>query len=445
MQKYRNTISLLLIFAAGIFLRVYQIGTNYSFSGELGKELLYMRQFVLSHSWPLVGMTTSHEWLSYGPIYYWIMIPIYKIFSGDPFILFWIALTVSVFGLILNYLVFKKIADEKIAMLSTLIAAFSPLLIWQTRLSKLHVFFWIIMPVLTYLIYLLWNGKKKWIVPAGITFGILFSFHFSQIPILGVVILLFWIKKNIYKVSDWLLFGLGVLIPNVTLLWQDRNLALWLPYRILNVANKNPLGTLQSLKEYFGTNIFFDQRLWTVGLIIFLVIFVHYIIQNKHKLTKDFLPFYLVSSISLMLIANILHGAAPFHYFLPIFTLLPVLYAIYLGKTKFWPLIIVPIVFINLISFMNEPLFYKSFTGIIKNSDIVSYSTLNAASSFIITDAKGQPFSIKRIGPYDYFPENYSQNYKYLILWKGGNLVNDSKNVYTVVENSKEGTINVQK
>lgn len=445
MQKYRNIVSLLLIFAAGIFLRVYQIGTNYSFSGELGKELLYIRQFVISHTLPLVGMTTSHEWLSYGPIYYWLMIPIYKIFLGDPFILFWVALAVSVLGLILNYQVIKKIADEKIAMLSTLIMAFSPLLISQTRLSKLHVFFWVIMPVLTYLIYLLWNGKKKWIVPTGVVFGILFSFHFSQIPILGVIILLFWIKKNIYKVSDWILFGLGVAIPNLTLLWQDKNLAIWLPYRILNIANKNPLGTLQSLNEYFGLNIFWDGRLWIIGLIVFAIVFAHYIIKNKHRFTKDFLPFYLISSISLMLVANILHGAPPFHYFLPIFTILPVLYAIYLKKMKFWPLVIIPVIVVNLISFINEPLFYKSFSGMVKNTDIVSYSTLNAASSFMVTNAKGQAFSIRRVGPYDYFPENYSQNYKYLVFWKGGKLVNDSSNIYTVIEDSKEGEVHVQK
>jgi hypothetical protein len=146
-----------------------------------------------------------------------------------------------------------------------------------------------------------------------------------------------------------------------------------------------------------------------------------------------------------MLVANILHGAPPFHYFLPIFTILPVFYAIYLKKIKFWPLVVIPVIAVNLISFINAPLFYKSFSSMVKNTDLVSYSTLNAASSFMVFDSNQKPFSIKRVGPYDYFPENYSQNYKYLILWKGGNLDDDSKNIYTVVEDSKEGEIHVQK
>jgi hypothetical protein len=146
-----------------------------------------------------------------------------------------------------------------------------------------------------------------------------------------------------------------------------------------------------------------------------------------------------------MCIANILHGGSPVHYFLPIFTTLPVLYAIYLNKFKFWYLIIIPVVFINLASFINDPIFYKSFTGLIPNTDMVSYSTQNVIASFVVADAKGKPLSVKRIGAYDYFPENYSQNYKYLILWQGGNLVEGSKNIYTIAEDPVKGEINVQK
>ena len=445
MQKYRNLCFLLTILVAGLFLRTFKIDTNYYFTGELGKEMLYIREFALSHTLPLVGMATSHSWLSYGPIYYWIMIPIFNIFNGNPYILFWTAAIVSLLGLILNYFVFKKIAGKRIALFSTMIQAVSPLLIWQTRLSKLHVFFWVIMPVFTYFLYLIWKGKKQWIFWAGLTFGLLFSFHFSQIPLFGVIVLLFWIKRKVHKFSDWIKFGVGVLIPNITLIWQDKNLALWLPYRVINLADKNPGGTYQSLLEYFGKNIFWDNRLWLVGLIVFAAIFAHYIFRNKKRFTKDFLTFYLISSISLMLIANILHGAPPIHYFLPIFTTVPILFAVYLEKFKFWPLILTPILFINLISFNKDQLFYSKTLKLDSVIDMVPYIKQEAAATFILTNSKGKPFSIQRVGPYDYFPEQYSQNYKYLILWKGGNLVDSSPNTYTIVEDLSKNTIYVQK
>lgn len=445
MKIVKKYFPLILILVLGAILRIYKIGTNYYFSGELGKELLYIRQFAQSHTLPIIGMGTSHEWLSYGPIYYWIMLPIFNIFNGNPFILFWVSLVVSLVGLVIGYFVFKKILDEKIALVATAITAFSPFLILQTRLSKLHTFFFLIMPILTYLIFLLWNGKKKWVIPAGLLFGFLFSFHFSQIPLLGVIALLFIIKRNIYKLKDWLLFGLSVIIPNITFIWQDRNIILWLPYRVINVANKNPIETIKLLNEYFGKSIFWDNRLWIIGSIIFIAIFSYYVIKKRYKLTKQFIPFYLISSISIILLANILHGAPPIHYFLPIITTQTILIGIFLSKIKFWPLVVVFVVVVNLLSFQKDPVFYKDFTGLIKNTDMVSYATQNVLSDFIIASANQKPVSIKRVGAFDYFPENYSQNYKYLVAWKGGKVVDDSVNIYTITENSLKGEVSVKK
>ncbi|HKC04861.1 MAG TPA: glycosyltransferase family 39 protein [Patescibacteria group bacterium] len=454
MRKNFWQISFALTLILGLFLRVYKIGSNYFFTGELGKELLYMRQFAIKGTLPLTGMATSHEWLSYGPIYYWIMIPVFKLFNGNPYILFWSAFTVAILGLALNYFVIKRIANEKIAMLSTMIQTFSPLLIWQTRLSKLHVFFFLLMPVFTYLLYLMWEtpssakaseGRGKWVFWAGLTFGILFSFHFSQIPILGVVILLFLIKKELYKVKDWFLFGLGVVLPNITLLWQDKSLALWLPYRVINFADKNPGGTLFAITEYFGKTIFWNQGLWIIGLLIFAAVFFHYIYVNKERLSQDFLPFYLISSISLMLVANILHGAPPVHYFLPIFTTVPILFAIYLSKIKFSQLIIFLILLTNLVSFGNDPLFFGDSTKFIPAIDFVPYGLQKTIASFIVFDSKGNDMSIRRIGPYDYFPEQYSQNYKYLIIESGGKLLDTSGNTYMILESTQSAEITVEK
>ena len=92
----------LLFILIGVFLRQYNISNDYYFSGELGKELLYTASLIEKGVFPTIGMTTSHEWLSYGPIYYWILIPLVKIFSFNPFILFWLSFAVSIVGLLLN-------------------------------------------------------------------------------------------------------------------------------------------------------------------------------------------------------------------------------------------------------------------------------------------------------------------------------------------------------
>lgn len=462
MQKHHNLIFLVLISLGGIFLRVFKIGSNYYFTGELGKELLYLRSLSLAHKIPLVGLATSHEWLNYGPIYYWIMLPIFHLFRGDPFILFWTALVVSILGLILGYFVMVKIAGTRLAIFYALILSFSPLIIWLTRESKLHVFFLILTPLFMYLLFLVWNGGKKWIFWAGLTFGIMFSFHYSQIPLIGVVILLFYLKKRIYKYIHWLVFAAGLVLGNVTLLINDathgfvmsRDLIFWIPYRILgftglypknNLSKVSVVGTLQSFNEFIGKNIFWDQRLWTLGTIIFVVIFIHFVVTKRKSIGKDFLTFYIISSISFVFLANFIHTEPPIHYFLPVFMIVPILFAIYLEKSRFWFFVITPLILVNMISFSHDPEFYGKIRPIDPKLDMIPYSEQLSLVSFIVHDADGKNLSIKRIGPYDYFPEQYSQNYKYLILYEGGNLIENSPNVYTVKEDVVKGTISIQK
>ena len=146
MKKF-NFFLLLGIITIAYFLRVWEFPVNYMFSGELGKEMLYIRQFALSGSLPVIGMPTSHEWLSYGPIYYWIMIPVFNLMKGSPYMLFCVSLITSLLGLAINYLVVRKITDEATSLISTFLQAVSPIIIWQTALSKLHTFFFILSPL----------------------------------------------------------------------------------------------------------------------------------------------------------------------------------------------------------------------------------------------------------------------------------------------------------
>lgn len=46
----------------------------------------------------------------------------------------------------------------------------------------------------------------------------------------------------------------------------------------------------------------------------------------------------------------------------------------------------------------------------------------------------GREFSLARVGPYDYFPESYDQNYKFLILQKGGRINQSVHLKYTIYD-----------
>lgn len=446
-------ISIPIIF--GAILRFYKIWENYNFTGELGKELLYTLQYLKTGTFPLVGMPTSHEWLNYGPIYYWILIPLMKLFGGSPFLLFWVSFAVSIIGILVAYFVFKKIIGEKFALILASFISVSPLWVWATRLSKLHTFFFILTPLLIYFMYKIWLGNKRYLIWMGVTFGAMFSFHFSQLPMFIVIVLLFYLKRKMFKFKDYSIFFAGLIIPNITVIVNDakngfemiKNLILWIPYRIVGFVGLYPknnldevgaLDTLSSFNEFFGRTLFDDSRFWVLGSAIFLLLFTLFFIQNRKKYLKNFLVFYVISSTVVQCLALLIHTSPPIHYFFPIFLNYGIIFSNFASEywfrktTKILTITIFVLIFcVGMVKTKNEHLFDVGYVPL-KNQE-------NIANE-IVVDAKGMPFNISRIGPFDYFPENYAQNYKYLILINDGDISPTSNLLYTIIESGEKLT-----
>lgn len=409
----------------GIFLRINNIENDFYFSGELGKELLYVKYLIDSGTVPTIGMATSHEWLFYGPIYYWILIPLVKLFNYNPFILFWLSIFVSVTGLLANYKLITKVANRTVAIYSTILISLSPIFIWQTRLSKLHVFFFLLTPILIYMMYKLWQTKKKYIFCTGLIFGIFFSFHFSQIPLIFVILTILLVKK--YKLKDYLILFLGILIPNLGIIYKDLKILLWLPYRSLGLSSESSSQTLENFNKFFGMQFIWDEKYWIVGSIISILILIIFYKKFIHTVNNNFFNFYLIFSSIIVFGGLILHKNPPIHYFLPIlpniFYMTAILMDRYVKKDV-----------IYLIFLLFLVLSFKYYL-MPKDIDYVPYKKQIEIVKKIVNENKDISIKITRIGPYDYFPENYSQNYKFLIWYLGGKIDDNSTNVVTINDN----------
>ena len=69
---------------------------------------------------------------------------------------------------------------------------------------------------------------------------------------------------------------------------------------------------------------------------------------------------------------------------------------------------------------------------------LVPYNLQKEVAKLIVEDAKDASFFLKRVGPYDYFEEDYEQNYRYL-LWLYGNEPKEKSDVtYTIYEDTKK-------
>jgi hypothetical protein len=68
--------------------------------------------------------------------------------------------------------------------------------------------------------------------------------------------------------------------------------------------------------------------------------------------------------------------------------------------------------------------------------DYIPLKTQEDVVDAIVKDANGKPFSLIRVGPFDYFPENYDQNYQYLLLILNKKLDKSATLRYTIYEDT---------
>src|SRR3990172_7049818 len=100
-----GNVALVAILSTSILLRFYRIPENLVFHGELGANYLAIKNFILSGQIPFLGPPTSHPWLSFGPLYYWIFAPVLAFFKYNPLAGGYFFATVGVLIAIFNYFV----------------------------------------------------------------------------------------------------------------------------------------------------------------------------------------------------------------------------------------------------------------------------------------------------------------------------------------------------
>jgi 4-amino-4-deoxy-L-arabinose transferase-like glycosyltransferase len=432
---------------AGLF-RLYHIQKGIFFEGELGHNYLAIKNFFVNHSFPLIGPPTSHEWLSFGPLYYWLFGPILSAGGYHPIVgALFFALVGSLVPVI-HYFFTKKLFGFYAATLSSLLLAVSPFLLlvtWQSR------FFSLVVPLTYTMLYFLYGAKKlshaQRLIFATFFFGVMLNFHLS--PIILLPGLLFHIILNRKKYSRSVLCAaVGVFfIPHIPLLFADahrgfymvRQLLLWFPYRIagfLGLYPKNTIDTATSYENILAILNFLRANIVQVNLSISCAIMLYMIycvfdITKKSSLKKKTLLKELHIFFIGGLLAIFIHGKPPYHYFLPLVPFIFIYMALiidYLRK-KLESMWVVAAISLLLVFF--------NVHSSIERDTVMPFVEQEKAALKIIKEAHGQRFSLERIGPNDQFEGNFAQNYQYLLWYYGNEPVKDAPIVFVIRDNSK--------
>ena len=463
--KKFEIVGVLGLLVLGLFLRLFRLSDNLRFDGEMGENYLTMKTIFLTGQLPLLGPATSHPWLFFGPLFYWLFTPILAVFRFNPVGIALVMAIISASTIGLNYFVAKKLFSVRVAIISSLLITVSPVLLEYARGAR---FYSLLIPLFYPFFYLM---VKSLTVPTkptffylGLVLGVILNFHLSAfILVFATGFIVVKNRQNI-KFANYIfaIVGLGLanlpfLIHNLTSQFEmAKNLALWIPYRLLGflgIYSKNTLTwevfsqNLKAIYDFIASFFLYPGAiLSSLVVVVFCMALIFFLRDLKRKKEYQLAKLVLVVIIGVGLLTVFIHGNAPMHYFLPIVPTLPLVVALiienYWGKPELREIAIFGVlllVVLNLSYFFSQRWFYTNQNLANPKTFGVPYKLQTEIVKTIINDTKDAKFRLARVGLWDSFVGNYAQNYVYLTWLYGNQTEPTARAIYTIFEPNENG------
>lgn len=463
--------ALLAIFLLGAFLRFFRLEENFVFGAEIGENLLDIKNDFEQKTIPLLGPNTSHPWLSLGPLSYWLFGPILAFSGFNPVSYDYFQAFASALIIPLNFLVIKKLFEERTALISSFLIAFSPLFL---RFAKGAVHFSLI-PLFLYpfllFLFRVFQGEKKFLFWAAFFFGLLVNLHF-MVVILGPFILVVLLYKRVkFEMGEVLKISAGFVLP-LTPIFLNEVLAsekmlvkfwAWVPYRVAGFLGLIPKNTVSgkviadnvtALGQFFQSS-FTPGKEAILGLVITAFAGLYLVLRLRRLMREKAVYFGLIFILiwfTASYLALFIHGSPPPHYFSPLLPLPILIFS--LALASFWDnqrgrLLVAGfislLVIVNLRFFFSGDWFFRQQVRATVEPPFVPYRLQLALAERIIGDAKGEPFNLKRVGHFDYYEDYFAQNYGYLLWWMGNEpKYYPTQLTYTIFEDEERLPVNLE-
>lgn len=419
-SKY--TVILLLITLVGVVLRFSDFSYHIAFHGELGHNYLAARDFFETGKIPLVGPPTSHPWLSFSPLFYWIIIPVLLISQWSPIgPAFFMTILHCLLPLI-SYLSLRNIYNKKVALITAGLLAISPFMITLSREAR---FFSLSMfPIFPFIYF---THKKRFAL-SSFLLSLSLSFHYTPLTLVPAFIYLFIKSKPTRQITYKVL--LAALIPHIPYLIHlvvfDPStivkIVSWIPYRFAR------FGGLIEKEVVIDPGINFFQLIsllfsrfasTSIGAVLLLSL----VITKRNR--------FLLLFITTAFLGLFIHGSPPVHYFIPLVPF--ILCFVGNGVQSRSPLVVVSI--FVLIFLLNFSFFFGEDDRF--DRGLVPFSVQSTIMREITNTINGEPYQLKRVGPNDQFEGTYAQNYWYLGWLYGNRPRTDAQKVVTIYETGK--------
>lgn len=439
-KKWWPYFLLIAIIIIGTWSRIAGIITDsFSFTYDVGRDMLEVNKIVYGHDFTLIGQTTGLAGLFYGPWWYYILSIPFLISGGNPqFIAFFIVFT-GILTVVLMFYLGKKIEGNLLGLLFAVFCSFSPVMIgissqiWNPNLIPLFV---VLSLLLLHKLFLDNQGSKsanKSFLILGFIFGLILDFEivFGVLFTAGTVLSIFILARNRINIKQYLLMLLGFLLTIFPrLLFEIRHNFIMTRSVIENLSkgslaynnfsyDRHIIDVAKTFKNLFDST-FVEQNSALGYIVILILLSIVFFYKDIGQKTKFYLKFATVVILTFFVGLSFLKEAVWSHYIIGI----PVLYILILGLIVYsgrkcfkislfvavLTFIILLIVYIkNLnISFNLKP----SWEG-----NAAVYRNQIAVVDYIYKYANGRRFNYVT-----YTPAVHDYTYQYLFLWYGNKI-----------------------
>lgn len=431
MKKIKEFISrkenllFVLILLLAAFLRLQAFATNtFAFTYDVGRDLLAIKDIVTLNKISLIGPTSGLPGVFYGPWYYFILVPFFIIFGGNPA---GIDLTIAMFGIatvVLGFYLGKKLGGIFFGLTFAGILAVSPTLvgissqIWSPNLAP---FFILLVLLLFYRIYKKDGMWDYLFLGIALSLGSEFEIIYGLFLSLSGIIALILFKNKSLTIKKLLMLVLGfaiILAPRVLFELRHGFLQTKSLFAFLTAGGN---GAAMNLRLDFMFNRFTEAIAYNnqvLGILILVLTILSIVIYFK----KTALPMQKLILTSIVIVLTFMSGFALFHHDLwphyivglPVIFIFLVSVALYLffsnsNQRILYLFIALAIFLINLNPVSLIQNYNKPFVG-----DASVYRNQLQVLDYVYREANGKQFKY-----IVYTPPIFDYTYQYLFEWYG--------------------------
>ena len=416
-KKHKSILLLSLFVGIGIYTRLSgTIHGFFAFTYDQGKDFLALDDIVNGRHLTLIGPTTGIDGVFHGVWWYWLLVPLFWIFKGDPVWLVASFNLISAASIVLAFILGKELVDERLGLILAGLMSVSPFYIstgaqlWHPNLVPL------LMLLLLISLVKYQKGRWPWFWVAAVL-GAIFEFELAAgilfVPVFGLTLVL---TRQLPKMKQLILGGAGFgfwLIPRLVFEMRHSWIQTYSLFKFLThptlvnqmsllVRLSDRIQTITNLLAYAFVN---SNKL--IGIILLIMI-----MAGGKEISKQKTLRFLLVLICLLGINLVIYQGTLWEYYINMFPtlVLPLIgmgLYIFVKKYRIWGGVIIS----SLLLYNLAPwrFFAKPWAG-----DASSYKNEIRVVETVYQRASGKPFNVQV-----YSPSVIDYNYHYLFKWYG--------------------------